>query len=151
LTSSETGDWNAIGRPTLTVVWSYPQATVDKQVWPSLAAHGDIVTYTLSWLGTGQPMTATDTLPNGLSAPGPISASTGNAHYDPPARQVKWTGIPAAGQAVTVYFPVTVQIDGPRALRNTAVITTSDVYTSSDTALLIVDGYPIYLPDVVKH
>jgi hypothetical protein len=150
LTSSETGDWNVAGRPTLTVVWGQSQAVVNKQVRPTSVTNGDIVTYSLTWLGSGQPLTMTDTLPNGLSAPGPISASSGNASYAPVERQVVWTGIPLAGQAVTVTFPVTVQVDGPLALRNTATLTANSTYTSSDTALVIVDGYSVHLPLIVK-
>jgi hypothetical protein len=150
LTSSETGDWNVAGRPTLTVVWGQSQAVVNKQVRPTSVTNGDIVTYSLTWLGSGQPLTMIDTLPNGLSAPGPISASSGNASYAPIERQVVWTGIPAAGQAVTVTFPVTVQVDGPLALRNTATLTANSTYTSSDTALVIVDGYSVQLPLIVK-
>jgi hypothetical protein len=88
----------------------------------------------------------TDTLPNGLSAPGQISTNSGSAGYSPSARQVVWTGAPTSGQAITVSFPVTVQVDGPLALLNTAILTASGGPTSSDTALIIVDGYSIYLP-----
>jgi hypothetical protein len=150
LTSSETGDWNTEGRPTLTVAWGQPLGVVNKQVRPVAVTNGDIVTYTLSWLGTGQTLSMADTLPSGLSAPGPINPSSGEASYNPIARQVVWTGEPAAGQAVTVTFPVTVQVGGPLALRNTAVLTANSVYTSSDTALIIVDGYSIYLPRIMK-
>jgi hypothetical protein len=150
LTSSETGDWNTEGRPTLTVTWGRPLGVVNKQVRPVAVTNGDIVTYTLSWLGTGQTLSMADTLPSGLSAPGPINPSSGEASYNPIARQVVWTGEPAAGQAVTVTFPVTVQVGGPLALRNTAVLTANSVYTSSDTALIIVDGYSIYLPRIMK-
>jgi hypothetical protein len=150
LTSSETGDWNAAGRPTLTVVWGQPQAVVNKQVSPISATNGDAVTYTLTWLGTGQPLTMTDTLPNGLSDPGLINVSQGDASYDPVARRVIWTGTPTTGQGVTVTFPVIVQVDGPLALHNTATLTTNDTHVSSDTALVIVDGYLIHLPLIMK-
>ena len=80
----------------------------------------------------------------------PINSSSGEASYNPIAREVMWTGSPTTGQAVTVTFPVTVQTGGPLALRNTAVLTANSMYTSSDTALIIVDGYSIYLPQIVK-
>jgi len=150
LTSSETGDWNAAGRPTLTVVWGQPVATLNKQVWPTDVTNGDVVTYTLSWPGTGQALTMTDTLPNGLSDPGTMSASDGNVEYQPGARQVLWTGTPAAGQIVTVTFPATVQVGGPLALRNTAVLTADGQAASSDTATILIDGYHGYLPLVTK-
>jgi hypothetical protein len=150
LTSSETGDWNAAGRPTLTVVWGQSQAMVNKQAWPASVTNGEVVTYTLSWLGTGQALTMTDTLPNGLSHPGAINASSGSAQYNSGARQVVWTGTPAAGQAVTVTFPATVQVDGPLALRNTAILTADSEVASSDTATIFVGGYNVHLPLVMK-
>jgi hypothetical protein len=150
LTSSEASDWNAVGRPTLTVVWGQPQAIVNKQAWPVSVNNGDVVTYTLSWLGTGQALTMTDTLPDGLGAPGSLNATDGSVGYDPGARQVTWTGTPATGQAVTVTFHTPVQIDGPLALRNTAVLTAEGASTSSDTAAIIVGGYSVYLPLMTK-
>jgi hypothetical protein len=150
LTSSETGDWNAEGRPTLNVVWGRSAAALNKQVWPMDVTNGDAVTYTLSWLGTGQVLTMTDTLPNGLSNPGPIIASSGSANYNPGARQVVWTGLPSAGQAVTVTFLATVQIGGPLALRNIAVLTADGGDASSDTATILINGHRAYLPLVTK-
>jgi hypothetical protein len=157
LTSSETGlgdshpNWNEQGRPTLNIVWGLPQTEIDKQVWPVTITRDDVVTYTLSWLGTGQPLTMTDTLPDGLSAPDPISVSSGEVNCDSVARRVVCTGTPAGGQAVTVTYPATVQVDGPLALRNTAVLTANGELASSDTALIIVDGYSLYLPLVRKN
>ena len=65
----------AAGRPALAVTWGQPQAVLYKQAWPVVVSKRDIVTYTLNWLGTGQPLTMTDTLPNGLGALGQISTN----------------------------------------------------------------------------
>jgi hypothetical protein len=148
--SSDTGDWNAEGRPTLSVIWGQPPAALNKQVRPAKVTNGDILTYTLSWLGTGQPLAMVDTLPNGLSQPGPINASDGNAAYDPGARQVVWMGNPTTGQAVTVTFPVTVEVDGPLALHNTAVLTAGGGIASTASATTLVDPLCVYLPLVFK-
>jgi hypothetical protein len=150
LTSSEADDWDAVGRPTLTVVWGQSQAAMSKQVWPVSVDNGDVVTYTLSWLGTGQALTMTDTLPDGLGVPGSLNASAGSVSYAAGARQVLWTGAPATGQAVTVTFHSPVQIDGPALLRNTAVLTSGGASSSSATALIIVGGYSAYLPLMTK-
>jgi hypothetical protein len=155
LTSSETGDWNTEGRPTLTVVWgtsaATPQTTLNKQVWPVNVTNEDTVTYTLSWLGSGQPLTMTDALPTGLSAPSTLDASAGSASYDPAARRVTWTGTPDDGQAVTVTFAVGVQINGPTALHNTALLTASGQLVASATATIIIDGHSLYLPLVQRN
>lgn len=149
--SSDTGDWNAEGRPTLRILWGEPLAALNKEVWPVNAMYGDTVTYTLSWLGTGQPLTMTDSVPNGLSAPGPINASGGTASYDAVARKVVWKGTPVAGQPTTVTFPVTVQVAGPLPLFNTAVLTDAEGRVSTDTATLMVDARLIWLPLLVQH
>ena len=149
--SSDTGDWNAEGRPKLTIVWGQAQPEIDNQVWPATANKGDLITHTLTWLGTGQPLIVTDTLPAGLSAPKLISASEGDASYNPAARQVTWTGTPAPGRAVSIAFPATVEVDGPLALHSHAVLSDGNGYESSDTAMVIVDGHSICLPQIVKR
>ncbi len=150
LTSSETGDWNVAGRPTLTVVWGQPVAALNKHAWPTSVKNGDAVTYTLTWLGTGQALTMTDTLPGGLGTPTSIKASSGGISYDSGARQVIWTGTPSAGQAVTVTYRTPVQISGPLALHNTAILTANGAFASSDTASIIVGARIVYLPLVTK-
>ncbi|HID62890.1 MAG TPA: hypothetical protein EYP49_09165 [Anaerolineae bacterium] len=111
---------------------------------------GDAITYTMSVLGDGQPLTLTDTLPDGLSAPGSIDATLGEATYDPVRRLVTWNGTPYTGQSVMIRFPVTVQVDGPLALANTAVLTDTDGHVFTDMAITIVDAYQHYLPSVMR-
>jgi len=151
LTSSDTGDWNKEGRPKLTVVWGEPVATVDKQVRPVAPNAGEVITYTMVMVGSGHLLTLTDTLPDGLSVPGPIQATEGNAGYSAVQRRVEWSGTPAAGQPVNVTFSVTVQISGPVALINTATLTDAIIGTSTDTAVVIVDGFRTYLPLMMKE
>ncbi len=151
LTASETGDWNVTGRPTLTVVWGQPVASITKNVWPTTATAGQTITYTLALLGSGQPLTVTDRLPTQVSAPGTIQVSGGPAaNYDVGQHQLIWTGSPATGQPVTITFPVTVQSSGPLALNNTAVLTDSDAHVTDDTAVLLVDPRQIWVPVVMK-
>lgn len=61
--TSDTGDWNAMARPTLQVCWGEPVGAVDKTVSSLSAMPGGTLTYTLSIVGSGQPLTLTDTLP----------------------------------------------------------------------------------------
>jgi hypothetical protein len=148
--SSEAGDWNAVARPTLTVVWGEPLATVSKDVWPLAATAGQMVTYTLGLLGNGQALTLTDSLPAGLSAPGPITATSGSADYDPGQHRITWTGSPGTGLPVTVGFPVTVEIAGPHALSNTATLVDAGGSVSTAAATIIVDAWRTYLPIVTR-
>jgi hypothetical protein len=152
LTSSETDDLNAVGRPTLTVVWGEPLASVHKTVQPATSTANQIVTYTVSLLGNGQALSLTDSLPAQVSAPGPIQVWEGPAaSYDAETHHVAWSGLPDVGQAVTITFPVTVQAAGPLAMFNTVVLTDAAGNVSIDTATMIVDGHQLFLPLVLKH
>lgn len=150
LTSSDAGDWNAEGRPTLVVAWGKPLATVHKQVEPVSPTVGQAATYTLSLLGNGQALTLTDSLPAGISAPGPIATTSGSAAYSPEQHRITWSGSPGIGSPMTVTFPVTVQMTGPRALSNTAILTDADGYVSTATAVIIVNAYRAYIPTVIR-
>ena len=149
-TSSETGGWNLAGRPTLTVVWGEPFATIQKRAQPTNAQRGDTVTYTMNWLGVGQTVTVTDTLPVGLSTPTLIQANVGSASYDAGSRRVVWTGAPSAGQAVTLTVATTVDVDGPRALVNQATLRPADGDPTTASAAILVDPLVVLLPTVLK-
>lgn len=150
--SSDTGDWNAEGRPTLTVVWGERLATVEKQVHPAAPALGEAVTYTLKLLGNGQPLTLTDDLPAEVSAPMWIQVSGGPAaSYDAGAHRLTWSGSPEVGQPVTIAFPVTVEVSGPRAVFNTGVLTDTDGMVSADRAVFIVDAHRCWLPVMLRN
>jgi len=151
LTSSDTGDWNEEGRPMLTVVWGQPGAIVSKQAHPSAPHSGEVVTYMMTVVGSGYPLTLTDNLPEGLSEPGPIQITDGHATYNAIQRRIEWSGAPSVGQLVTITFPVTVQISGPVALANTATLTGTAVSTGAATAVVIVDGWQIYLPVIMRE
>jgi hypothetical protein len=146
LTASETGDWNVKGRPRLDVAWGDPLASIAKTASASAPQRGTPVTYTLTWLGVGQTLSLTDTLPTGLSAPSGLHSSFGNAPtYDPAARQITWSGAPINGQAMTVTYTVTPTVVGPVALQNTAQLAFgAQVITA--TATIIVDSHQAWLP-----
>jgi len=151
LTSSDTGDWNAEGRPTLTIVWGEVLATVSKEVWPTTPSSGQVVTYTLSLLGSGQAITLTDDLPAEVGVPGPIQVQGGAAAtYDPGAHRVSWNGSPDIGQPVTITFPVTIPVGGPLAISNTAVLTDAEGLVSTDTVMFIVDACRLWLPVLLR-
>jgi len=149
--SSDTGDWNAEARPTLTVIWGEPLATVRKTVRPVAPVEGQVVTYTLSLLGNGRPLTLTDDLPAEVGRPERIEVAGGPAaSYDEVVHRLTWSGSPEAGQVVTITFPVTVGVSGPRAVFNTAVLTDVDRVASTDTAVFIVDACQVWLPVVMR-
>lgn len=141
----------AEGRPTLRVSLGAPPAVVHKEVQPVAPVGGQMITYTLTLLGNGQALTLTDSLPAQVSPPGPIQVSDGSTvNYDGGAHLLTWSNSLSVGQAVTVTFPVTVQVAGPLTVSNTAVLTDAEGHASTSTATLIVDAYQVRLPLVMQ-
>jgi hypothetical protein len=143
-TSSETGDWNAEGRPTLAVVWGSPAGAVDKTVVPSAAMPGEVVTYTVTVVGSGERLMLADDLPAGVSAP--LTMSPGLT-YSP--HRVTWTGTPDAGEQVTLSYAVTINASSRTALWNQATLTGGGI-TDTASALVLVDPERVYLPVVLR-
>ena len=145
--SSDHDDWHPEARPTLTVVWGEPAAKINHAVSPAVTSGGEIVTYALSLLGSGNPLTLTSDLPAQVSAPRTIQVNGGGvANYNGNTHRVEWVGTPGAGHSVTLTFPVTVMSDGPRVLDSVAVLTNSIGITTSATASFLVDPYQVWLP-----
>lgn len=148
LTGSEAGDWDVEGRPRLDIVWGDPLARVVKSVDQAAVARGSTVGYTIQLRGTGQPVSLSDSLPDGLSEPITQSATSGLLTYDASARQLTWSGTPGLGETVTIKYTVKVNASGPRMLRNTAVLTAPGSSPGSATALVCVDCSAQWLPIV---
>ena len=144
-TSSETGDWNAVGRPTLTVVWGSPVGTVDKTAAPSAGMPGAAITYTLSVVGTGQPLALTDDLPAGVSQP--LAYSPGLS-YTP--HRLAWSGTPGLGELATLTYVVTITAPSRAALWNQAVLTQAGELADTAAAVVLVDPLRVYLPVVFR-
>ena len=145
-TSSETGDWNAEGRPTLRVRWGNPVGMVEKTASPPTVSPGEVVTYTLAVVGNGQTLTLTDDLPAGVSPP--LIHSTGLT-YSP--HRVTWSGNPGLGEQVTLIYVVTVTAPSRTFLWNRADLTQADGMTDTATALVLVDPVQAYLPFVLRE
>ena len=154
LVSSETGDWNEEGRPTLTVVWGQePQLDKSAQALPAdtRLSLGDTITYTLQVLGSGQALTTTDVLPAGISHPLTYVSTDGSVDYEPSARRLTWIGAPAVSQVVTITYPVTVTQSGTYAIINTAYLTAVNGSTSTASYTVIVESYQMFLPYLLKQ
>ena len=145
--SSDVEDFNALGRPALTVAWGASVASVNASVRPASASAGQIVTFTISLLGSGNAMTLTNDLPASLSAPvlAP-SSSSGTISYNAASRRIAWHGTPSAGAPVTLTYPVTLVTSSRQAIRNTVILTDAVSGPVSGTALLIANGSQVYLP-----
>jgi hypothetical protein len=140
----------ASARPKLTVVYGFSAASLSKRVSPVTAHQDEILTYTLTLIGNGEPLTVTDALPAGLGEPGAPAASSGVVTYVPSTRRIEWNGTPAIGQVVNIVFTAPVAISGPIAIHNTAILTTNSGATGTASATAIVDPISAYLPVVFK-
>lgn len=149
--SSDVEDYNAQGRPTLSVTWGSTGPTLGTGVHPAYASTGATVTYTLSLLGSGQAMTLTNDLPNLVSAPLKLTTVGGNAAtYSVQSHRVSWSGTVASGVPVTIAFPVTVMALTPVALNSTTILTDSQTGVTTSTTTLIANGRRLFLPLIRK-
>jgi hypothetical protein len=147
--SSDVEDLNAEGRPTLRVAWGAQAASVNASVLPAAASSGQVLTYTVSLLGTGNAMTLTNDLPALALISAPISApsgSSGTISYDAANRRVIWYGALSAGTPATLTYPVTLLTSGRQVIHNTVILTDAVSGPVSSTATLIANGLQVYLP-----
>jgi hypothetical protein len=143
--SSDTGEWNAEGRPTLRVTWGDPVGTVEKTVSPGIAMPGETLTYTLVVAGGRQPLALADDLPAGVGDP--VYTSPGLV-YTP--HRLSWTGTPSLGTSVVLSYVVPIIAPSGTALWNQAVVTQGGYQTDAASALVLVDPVQVYLPVVGK-
>jgi hypothetical protein len=149
--SSDHDEYPEEARPTLQVYWGDPVAKIDKTVKPVAAQQGQPVAYALHVVGSGRALTLTDDLPAAVSAPGQINvAGGGSASYQAGLHRLVWTGSVAAGQVVTVSFPVTIMVSTPQAIVNQAILSDPILGNSSDTAIVIANGWSVALPVVLR-
>jgi hypothetical protein len=154
--TSNTGDWNAVARPTLAVVWGQePRLTKSAQAVPlpsdTLLSLGGTITYTLRALGFGQALTVTDNLSAKISHPLTYTANYGSLAYDSASRRLTWTGLPSTGQSIIITYVVTVMQGGTYAIVNTASMVAADGSTSTASATVIVEPWRAFLPYVLKR
>lgn len=145
--SSDVEDLNAVGRPTLTVAWGASTASLSASVQPAGANAGQLVTFTISLLGSGRAMTLTNDLPAALSAPiAPPSSTDGTIAYDAPSHRVIWHGTVPAGTPASLTYRVSVLTTARQVIRNRVVLTDVASEPVSSTAVLIANGVQVYLP-----
>jgi outer membrane protein assembly factor BamB len=137
---------------------STAQATVvanpylEKIASPTVGIQGDAVTYTLSFLGTGNTLTLTDALSAGVSAPGnfELKGTSVPPSYDSGRHRLTWSDTPAAGQEVTIRYKVVITTNSRQFLVNVAELTGSGSQPITATATVVSNPVRVYLPLVLK-
>jgi uncharacterized repeat protein (TIGR01451 family) len=128
---------------------AYPEPS--KRVVPASADVGQSLTYTLSLVGTGTPVTITDTFPDGLQY------VTRTAHIEPPTGSIevrplhiRWSGTLSTGTHLVLSYATMVVTTARRVIVNVATVEGLGSADSSLTATVIVNSAKVYLPVVLK-
>ena len=129
-----------------------------KLVSSSVADQGDVLTYTIIALGTGMPMTITDRLPVALSY------IDGSAQYIPMVgaltfttipsdtlmlTELMWQGVLSENMALYISFAATVDVAGPQAIINTALMDDGSEFHEYSVTV-ITGGFPVYMPLILR-
>jgi hypothetical protein len=151
--SSDVGDWNAEGRPTLTITYDRAVADLDKVAAPTSGNQGAPIAYALSFLGSGNTLTLTDTLPFGLGAPRQfeLEGTSVTPTYDSSQHRLTWSDTPTTGQEVAIHYTATITTSDHRALVNAAELNEAGGNISTATATVIANPKLIYLPLILKN
>jgi hypothetical protein len=151
--TSDAGEADQEARPTLVVTLGKPVATVIKTAFPHSGHQHDPITYTLSFLGTGETLTLEDTLPTGVSEPFNygIEGTAVMPTYDDGLHRLTWSDAPASEQEVTIRYAVTITTDVPQALVNLANLHEEGGSTTTDSATVLANPYPVYLSLILKN
>ncbi len=143
-TSSEAGDWDAVGRPTLTVVWGDPTLALTAAVAPTVASQGSALTYSFVVAGNGRSLQLVAPVPSSLSYV--AGSATGGATYDPTSRSIRWSGAPGAGQTVALGFQASVATASGALVTTTATVSDDLGNVASASTKAIVNGVEVTLP-----
>jgi uncharacterized repeat protein (TIGR01451 family) len=115
---------------------------------------GQVVTYTIVLQGLSVPPTATvyltDVVPTDLSyVPGTFTATSGLITSMAPT--LLWSGLLSPAPAVTVTYATTVTAEVPKLIANPSAVVAPGYLTLTLDALIIANGYGVYLPLVAKN
>jgi len=150
--TSDADEWEAAGRPTLVVAWGQPMARLTKNASPVSGDSGAAITYTLDFIGTGNTLLLTDTLPSGISAPGvfDLEGTMVTPVYDSARHRLTWSDAVAASQAVKISYHVTITTSERRTLVNTAELSEPGSRSSIASATVCANCFHAWLPVIAK-
>ena len=124
----------------------------DKKVTPPTADQGDTLTYVITLVGNGQPMTLTDPIPAG------VSYVVGSAQLDPSLgdltdteSQILWTGTIPENTTMQITIPVLIKVSIRTAIENVAQLQlagSTNVFNLR--AVAIANSYKCYFPLIIK-
>jgi hypothetical protein len=146
-----TSDFEEYGqedRPTLLVTWGH---ALMKTASPMSGGQGDPITYTIRFAGTGEALSLTDTMPDGVSSPDifALEGTTVTPTYNSAQHRLTWSDTPPAGQAVTISYGVTITTSDRRTLRNNLNLVDA-AGTRAASATILANPEVYFLPLVLR-
>jgi hypothetical protein len=134
------------------VTWGRALADLKKSSSPVSGSQHDPITYTLSFIGTGEPLTLTDSLPPNTSAPYSfqVDGTTVLPNYDSGLHQITWNDAPPTGREVTIRYRTTIATASRQALVNTAALYSFGNGTSSASVTVLANPFKFNLPLAFK-
>jgi uncharacterized repeat protein (TIGR01451 family) len=124
-----------------------------KKVSRATANQDTTLTYTITLFGSGQAITLTDPIPDGVSyVDGSANAQPDVGTLDDSADQITWSGTPDRGDTVQITFQTRVQVSTPMAIENVALLQLAgSTATYPLQAITIANGYTIFLPLIIRY
>lgn len=118
-----------------------------KTAIPGSADVGQVITYTISFMGTGTPLTVTDAFPAGLDyLANSASLEPDIGQFQVDSTGIRWSGTPITYTEVTLSYAMTVVTTTRRAVVNAATVKESGAADLVLAATVIVNGARQYLP-----
>jgi hypothetical protein len=150
--SSDQDEWNALGRPTLTIALGSRIPGLEKTVTPMWGYQNEPTVYTVRLAGTGRLLSLSDALPSGVSAPQGLSIEGSSVLpiYDAQLHRITWQDAPGTGQEVSIDYATTITMPESEALANVAELLEEGGTTSTVTATVLANPHRTYLPLVCK-
>lgn len=125
---------------------------LEKAANVSFGYQGDEIAFTLKLYSHGTPLTLTDTLSGGMSAPDDIQIQGTEVfpQYDEVSHMLTWTDVPPDGQQVIIQYKVVISTDEHRVLTNTAVLQHQEGEFIVANVTVIANPFLCYLPLIMK-
>jgi len=130
-----------------------PTETSRKEVYPIVAAYGDTLTYTITLVGSGLPMTLTDSIPaNTTYIPDSAVVIPELGTLVDDSSGITWTGTIAEATSIQIVFQVRIATRAPTDIENVAMFQPhSNTVAYGLQARAFVNPPLIYLPLILRQ
>jgi hypothetical protein len=129
-----------------------PTPGARKEAIPPAAFAGETITFTITFAGTGEPLTVTDELPTqlGYLASHASCPGTFDLTYETNEHQVVYYGTAPVGSTCAIEIGVQVNAGHTLVVTNTAIIDSGTAAYGVSTAVIL-NGRRLYLPVIIRE